>query len=306
MASFVRASIRYKWSKKLTVIKLLHTPYPFIYNYKSILLPGIVTVFLLLSFMPMGLHLVGGMERLFIAGTIGSLASLSIVVIVNVLKWLTTSEALKDHWTIGKELLLVGSVILTISTGIFVLMLVFALSNQPPFPLFQSTVLNTLLLSALPITILVLVEWHFVYKQQLQNIEALNQELVAQLSRQSIRQARTGKKICFQTESTKPVIQLEQEEIVYLKSDGNYVEVHYAGCGGQLKKVLIRNKLKTLIEQLNPDDFFHCHKSYVVNQKWIHAVRGNARNYELSLKQVDIWVPVSRSKANALRAILLK
>ena len=285
-------------------IKWLKKPHPFIYSYTSIILPGIIASFLLLSFMPFGLDQLAFQKRFAIAMLIGVITSLSVVLVVNILKWLTEPDALENNWSVGKELGLILSIVLTITSFIFVLFMALGLSDEAILPLLQQTIFKTLLISILPIIILILTEQYYAYKKQLRISEALNQELSKNLKQQIKNQHQAIHKVLFKTEHGKPVIRLEKHEIAFLKSDGNYVEVYYSDSSGQIKKALIRNKLKALIEQLPAKGFFHCHKSYVVNENWIHAVRGNARNYELSLKFVETWIPVSRSKVDAMKMVL--
>lgn len=82
-------------------IEWLKKPHPFIYNYVSILLPGIIASFLLLSFMPFGLDQVAFQKCFVIAILIGGIATLSVVLIVNMLKWLIEPGTLENNWTVG-------------------------------------------------------------------------------------------------------------------------------------------------------------------------------------------------------------
>lgn len=60
-------------------------------------------------------------------------------------------------------------------------------------------------------------------------------------------------------------------EILWLQSDGNYVEIHTTN-----KKYLIRDSLKELVQKLPSQRFLRTHKSYVVNIQHIQAVESTA------------------------------
>jgi DNA-binding LytR/AlgR family response regulator len=53
---------------------------------------------------------------------------------------------------------------------------------------------------------------------------------------------------------------LNIDDILWIKAEGNYLELHHAG-----KKELIRATLSSFLERLGNADFFRTHKSYAVN-----------------------------------------
>lgn len=78
-------------------------------------------------------------------------------------------------------------------------------------------------------------------------------------------------------------IKLPQCEILFLKSDNIYVEVIT-----RQKKFLIRNSLEKLASELDSEIFLKCHRSYVVNLKWVDELETK------SLKIKDHIIPISR------------
>jgi DNA-binding LytR/AlgR family response regulator len=65
-------------------------------------------------------------------------------------------------------------------------------------------------------------------------------------------------------------IKLVIDDILFIKSDGDYTELH-----GANKKHLSSEPLKFWINFLNPDKFIQIHKSYLVNISKISKVSGN-------------------------------
>ncbi|MCO6173913.1 response regulator [Flavobacterium sp. NRK F10] len=77
---------------------------------------------------------------------------------------------------------------------------------------------------------------------------------------------------------------VELEDILWIKSDGNYLEIKT-----KKKEELIRASLSGFIEKLNSDQFFRTHKSYIVNLK-------NITNIETSFVLIgDTKIPLSKN-----------
>ncbi|HEY8362455.1 MAG TPA: LytTR family DNA-binding domain-containing protein [Tissierellaceae bacterium] len=87
------------------------------------------------------------------------------------------------------------------------------------------------------------------------------------------------------------LIPIESKDIIYITvEDKNTVIVTEKG------KFETHYTLSELMEKLDPDIFFRCHKSYIVNLKYIESIEPwfNA-TYNINLKSVKEVIPVSRS-----------
>ncbi len=90
-------------------------------------------------------------------------------------------------------------------------------------------------------------------------------------------------------------IDLSLNQFICIKADGNYVEVFFSK-DGKLHKELVRHPISKVFEEIkNLDAIKQCHRSFIVNFDKVEKVSGNARNFNLHLKEVDFLVPVSRS-----------
>ena len=276
-------------------MSLLSKPHPFIFNRASVMVPGILTFLLIAIIAPFEFQELSLEVRLFFAIMIGAVCSLSVVLTTEFFKRGFPSFVNGEDWTIGKEILLFLAVISVICLNIFLIFLAFDFSSSPPGELFTAVVFNTLAISIFPIITLVLFEQYNHKKKQLIKATEMNSSL-------SFEPKKTNERIQLAGENGKIELQLVPEELIFLKSDGNYVEV-YHGLG-QPEKKLIRNRLKFLAEQLPDHLFFHCHKSYVVNKLSVVMVHGNARNFELKLRDVSERIPVSRAKSEELNRFL--
>lgn len=268
-------------------------PHPFIFNLSSVLLPGVVTFLIIGLLAPFDFQQMDLINRLWFGALLGVIASASVFLVVTILKRLYTSY--DDQWTMGKEMLLVLSVVVTIAFFVFLFFQLADLTEVKSFQLFKLVFLKTVMISILPVIILVLYEQYNHQKKQYKQATEMNDAL----GKADV--TKNEDLIQLLGENGKMELQLTPKELIFLKSDGNYVEVFYGK--EQPQKKLVRNRLKALSDAL-PESFFHCHKSYVVNKLSIVSVEGNARNFELKLRGVSDSIPVSRSKSAELSQFL--
>lgn len=267
----------------------------------SVAIPGLLTFLVIGIFAPFGIRDLALGDRLLFGLGIGSVSSVSVLLVVSVGKWLFPNLMQEDSWTVGKEILLFLLVEATICLLVFFCFLLFDLSHSPPFRLFKLVVLYTIAISSIPIAILVLYEQYSHQKKSARRAIELTQHLRDVAATARLQQSSLA---LFEAENGKVELQVAYDRILFLKSDGNYVEVFYLGQQDGVQKKLIRNRLKKLSESLPSALFFHAHKSYVVNGKQIERVEGNARNFELLMHATDERLPVSRSKSKELSTFL--
>lgn len=90
------------------------------------------------------------------------------------------------------------------------------------------------------------------------------------------------------------IIRLSKEEINYIKSVGNYLEIYQ-----KEKKSIIRNTFEGFLKEIDDPDFIQTHRSFIINSKKIQKF--NAK--EVSLFG-NILIPISRTFSNHLRTNL--
>lgn len=78
-------------------------------------------------------------------------------------------------------------------------------------------------------------------------------------------------------------------ELLYVESEGNYLTLHTLG-----KKIVSRQSMESLLEQLKPESFLRIHRSYIVNLSKV--VKYSRKELEIN----GIKIPVSRSMGDAL------
>lgn len=105
--------------------------------------------------------------------------------------------------------------------------------------------------------------------------------------------------LSLKDEQGKAVMTIDPENLLLIKAEDNYVQVFYT-TGNDLKKLLIRNSIKSLAAQLEGLGFARTHRSYVVNAAKVILFKKNARGYYTFLAGLDnMEVPVSASYLQA-------
>lgn len=291
----------------MSILRLIQKPHPFIFNGNSIFVPGFITFLIFVLFQPLGLEDLSLAAHVVVALLFGLVASLSVWATVRRLQSVMPQSFTEESWTLGKEIVLIISVLVVIISFIFALFLALDLVTVSVGELFQLVFLRTLFISFFPIVISVLYEQYSHQKEKWKQAETLNQQLRANQEKTiafpTLPVANTAEPLIIEAENGKVALQLAQDQLAYLKSEGNYVDVFFLE-EKNIQKTVVRNRLKVLLERLPNQHFFHCHKSYVVNINWITEVRGNARNLEIRLQYSMDWLPVSRSKSTSLQQVL--
>lgn len=113
-----------------------------------------------------------------------------------------------------------------------------------------------------------------------------------------------GKEIEFISENAAENFILEADDVVFIRSADNYVEISYRE-GDLLRKKLIRNTLKNIEFQLSHFPvFIRCHRICIVNINHVESLKLVNYNYVLSVKGQSEKLPVSRQYLMRLREAL--
>ena len=102
--------------------------------------------------------------------------------------------------------------------------------------------------------------------------------------------------------SGKNTFEIKTNQLVYITSETNYIEVFHISDNDVLTRTLLRQTLKYVENQLVSEGSFfcRCHNEYIVNKEKIVSLRGNAKKYELILRGGNKPIPVSRNKNDKL------
>jgi DNA-binding LytR/AlgR family response regulator len=88
-------------------------------------------------------------------------------------------------------------------------------------------------------------------------------------------------------------IKLPYSDITYIRSSGNYIEIHTSS-----KRHLIRSSIKEILAKLPEGKFIQTHKSFAINLDHLSSFNTNAVHIN------EIEVPIGRSYKENVKEIL--
>lgn len=261
---------------------------------------GAITFAVLWFFEPFGFYQLSPAALLMVSLEISAAVTFLICLNWWLLSRLFPNFEPADHWTVKHELILTLCTILLIAIAVGSILHAHDIIALLSLSQAIKVLLNTALIALVPVLIYVARDQNRLLKRHLKQAE--------QYTRQLQQPAATPGEalVSLPDENGQPVLQLPTERILFLQAAGNYAEVHFLDDTRQPRRELLRNRLKVLQEALPEDHFIQCHRSYLANRQLIRQVKGNARNYELVLEGANQTVPVARSKAASVMAMIGK
>lgn len=88
---------------------------------------------------------------------------------------------------------------------------------------------------------------------------------------------------------------IDSENLYYIESDDNYIVVWYTDSKGDLKRYMLRCRLKTVEESFRGSSLVRCHRKYIVNMDKVKVLRKERDGYELDLDN-DAIAPIPITK----------
>jgi hypothetical protein len=86
------------------------------------------------------------------------------------------------------------------------------------------------------------------------------------------------------------------DNLYYIESDDNYINVWYSDSNGDLKRYMLRCRLKTVEESFKGSSLVRCHRKYIVNMKKVKVLRKEKDGYELDIDNNAIKpIPISKT-----------
>ncbi|MGB0524807.1 MAG: LytR/AlgR family response regulator transcription factor [Flammeovirgaceae bacterium] len=211
---------------------------------------------------------------------------------------LLPSQFTEERWTLGREVFWSLLQFIFIGAALFIYqVLVYGLPFT--FGVFLKFVVGSFAVGTAPVLGIAMYEQNRLLKRHLQEAIQLNQQL-----NQSYQQRIPVNEILLSSENGKDVIECSTEELLFISSSDNYVEI-YLYQNDQLEKKLLRSSLKRITETLATEkQFFRCHRAYLVNLSKIETINGNAQGYKLKLVHIPDPIPVARSQAKQLKQLI--
>jgi hypothetical protein len=102
------------------------------------------------------------------------------------------------------------------------------------------------------------------------------------------------RKVVFMQSGNPEKMEFDPDEIMFLHSSNNYVEVHFVS-GSEFKKELLRTTLKQISSTLDAyPEFIICHRTFIVNLNFVEKITGPPQSKKLVIKGSPDEIPISR------------
>ena len=95
------------------------------------------------------------------------------------------------------------------------------------------------------------------------------------------------------------------EAVIFIKSEDNYVQIHYLDKG-RAKKFILRSSMRALEETLEKHGLVRCHRSYFINPAFIRIVHRDESGLIVADLNQDGFdsIPISRKYQDAITRLL--
>jgi hypothetical protein len=154
---------------------------------------------------------------------------------------------------------------------------------------------NTALVLLLPYSILWL---YFSWRDKKEQIERLAENLPSTENSRNM--------IPFYDDKGILRLSVKKENLLYLESAENYVNICYLNKG-KVSKYLLRDTLKKMEESFSGTELVRCHRSYIVNFEKVKVVRKDKDGLKLEFDNPSMAdIPVSKTYVNAVMQTFLK
>ncbi|MFA9372486.1 MAG: LytR/AlgR family response regulator transcription factor [Labilibaculum antarcticum] len=275
-------------------MKIINRKYPFsVLDLKHLLLISIVVSAILYIFQPFGFY---SYEKNKMIASLGfGLITLLCLLFMNSFAKKQLHRIFNKKWTILKEILYILFLLILISlSNLYYLSL-----NIAGYQINVLSFLNTLMLTSaigiFPITGVVLIRYNRTLKNNLSKI--------IQEGRSSETMEHNYLVTFVNTNKTEPDFTTEINNFLFLEAIKNHVHIYYL-ADGLVKTASIRNTLTNVVDQVENDAIFQCHRSFLINLNQIKTAKGNSNGYKIHLKQYETTIPVSRKYVPEFQKII--
>lgn len=268
-------------------------PYPkvsFKVFFKVMLLIGLTVVFMLTVLQPFGTAGFKHEYKTLILSGYGVVIFFAGILYFWIVEGIISSK-MKDRWTIVHEVIFLFSNVM-FSLVVCYFYYVFIFSQHVNFTRFFEFLTFAGSIALFPVAVYML----FIYSK-FKEVRYLDDRVLSEH-----KSPETGSRIRLTGSNEKEKIEVNADDLLYVKSNDNYVII-YMLEDGKLSKKMLRNTLNK-IDSLTGEKLRKCHRSYLVNTSKIVDIEGNITNSKLSILGSDQKIPVSRSNVEVFRNML--
>ncbi len=96
---------------------------------------------------------------------------------------------------------------------------------------------------------------------------------------------------------------ISPDNLYFIESDDNYIQVWYADSTSEMRKYMLRCRLKTVEESFSESDLVRCHRKYIVNIRKVRVLSSSKDGYSIELESdATPVIPVSKTYEQAVLA----
>ncbi|MUP39816.1 hypothetical protein GNY23_18545 [Labilibaculum sp. 44] len=268
----------------LSQIKIINRKYPFsVLNLKHLFFIGIAVSAILYIFQPFGFYSYENNKMIASLG-FGMITFLCLLFMNSFVKK-QLHLIFNKKWTVLREIGYILFLLILISLSNLYYLSLIINGFQVNAWSFLYTLLLTSAIGIFPIAGMVLIRYNKTLKNNLSQI---------------IQEGRSGETmehnspITFENANkTEPDFTIEINNFLFLEAIKNHVHIYYL-VDGLVKTTSIRNTLTNIVDQVENDAVFQCHRSFLINLNQIKTAKGNSNGYKIHLKNYDQTIPVSR------------
>lgn len=153
-------------------------------------------------------------------------------------------------------------------------------------------------LGLIPITVQVILTHNYLLAKNLKEATELNLQISKTIHTIPVP---SNEVIQLIADNEKDFLELKKDELYYIESIGNYIQVYYNKKGTQ-KNLILRCSLKKAESVLaGHSGIARCHRAYLVNLQYVTYVKGNSQGYKLIITNQEKEIPVARNFAKDIR-----
>ncbi len=278
------------------MLKFLNKPYPFNddlkHNTKIIFFISICVFIFLYLFQPLEIDVLETKDKFYLMIGIGVITFLALSINLLLLPSLIPKIFINSEWNIKREILWNLWILLTISVSYF-----FYNKSLHLLEFDFYLIVNLILIAIVPISALIVINYNRILRSNLLLANEINKKLH---DNKNINQ----KVVYFKSDYQKDSLEVKVSLLVFIRSANNYIEVYWME-DNIIKNKMVRCSLTKAEELLKEEKFiFKCHRSYLVNIKFIEKIEGNPQGYKLYFNNIDFSIPVSKNFAHKLKQLI--
>jgi len=278
------------------ISKYLSQRYPLEENTWKIIIP--ISVFIglfMIIFQPFGLDDLILKYKVFKLAGYGLVTFFVLIINLVLIPRLFPVRFKEEKWTVLREILFLLWILFTVGLGNLLyssLTMGFTLTTGNLL-IFQA---YTLAVGIIPVTVLTMIKQNYLNRKNRESARVITSSIKEHQIYHGME-----REIRISSENEKEYAVMAVQDLLFIKSDGNYITVGYLKSG-KITRTLLRNTMKYAVDLLEPYPFlFQCHRSWLVNLHRISEVLGNSQGLRIIIDGFGEEIPVARKIMTGFR-----